>query len=231
MDEFPSYKVISYRSVTAANRGYSSRAVQRGEQAVIEITDLQRVLKELSKVNDETRKQFRRRFREIATPVQNEIKSGIRANRLGTPGRMRGFAKGPQPGRLTWGTGKPATSAIISMPRISTRKQGMAISKITVGSAATVIADMAGKSNRKTASEPRTRFYPYSRAKKGVRDHKITQKGSRKFIQNLDTTMGNRASRVVYPSAEKALPEARNEMSRTLDYMVTQVNRGLREAN
>jgi hypothetical protein len=231
MDEFPSYKVITYRTTSAANRGYSSRAVQRGEQAVVEITDLQKVLTELSKINDETRKQFRRRFREIGSEVQDEIKSGIRANRLGREGSMRGFRKGPVPGRLTWGTGKPATSAIISMPRISTRKQGMAISKITVGSPATVIADMAGKSNRKTASEPRTRIYPYSRSKSGTRSHKISKVGSRKFIQNLDTTIGNRASRIVYPSAEKALPAARAEMSRTLDYMITQVNRGLREAN
>lgn len=231
MNEFPSFKVVSYRTVSAGNRGYSSRTVRKGEQAIVEITDLQYVLKELSKINDETRKQFRRRFREIATPVQDEIKQGIRSNRLGTPGNMRGFKKGPQPGRLTWGTGKPATSAIISMPRISSRKQYLPISKITVGSPATVIADMAGKSNRKTASEPRTRIYPYSRSKKGERSHKITRVGSRKFIQNLDQTIGNRASRIVYPSAQEALPEARLEMSRTLDYMITDVNRQLRKAN
>ena len=108
MNEFPSFKVVTYKTVSAGNRGYSSRTVRKGEQAVVEITDLQYVLKELSKINDETRKQFRRRFREIATPVQDEIKQGIRSNRLGIEGRMRGFKKGPQPGRLTWGTGKPA---------------------------------------------------------------------------------------------------------------------------
>ena len=231
MNEFPSFKVVSYRTVSAGNRGYSSRTVRKGEQAVVEITDLQYVLKELSKINDETRKQFRRRFREIATPVQDEIKQGIRSNRLGTPGNMRGFKKAVVPGRLTWGTGKPATSAIISMPRVSSRKQYLPLSQITVGSPATVIADMAGKSNRKTASEPRTRIYPYSRSKKGERSHKITRVGSRKFIQNLDQTVGNRASRIVYPSAEKALPTARLEMSRTLDYMITDVNRQLRKAN
>ena len=144
---------------------------------------------------------------------------------------MRGFKKAVVPGRLTWGTGKPATSAIISMPRITSRKQYLPISKITVGSPATVIADMAGKSNRKTASEPRTRIYPYSRSKKGERSHKITRVGSRKFIQNLDQTIGNRASRIVEPSAQEALPEARLEMSRTLDYMITDVNRQLRKAN
>lgn len=231
MDEFPSYKTITYRTVTAGNRGYSSRSVSKGEQAVVEITDLQKVLTELSKINDETRKQFKRRFREIAQPVQSEIKQGIRSNRLGTPGNMRGFRKGPVPGRLTWGTGKPATSAIISLPRISTRKAGMAISKITVGSPGTVIADMAGKSNRKTATSARTRMYPYSRSASGERSHKITREGSRKFIQNLDMTIGNRASRIVYPSADRALPGARVEMGRTLDYMITEVNRGLRKAN
>lgn len=231
MDRFPSYRTITYRTVTAGNRGYSSRSVSRGEQAVVEITDLQKVLKELSKINDEAHKQFKRNFREIAKPVQSEIKQGIRSNRLGTPGNMRGFKKGPVPGRLTWGTGKPAASAIISMPRLTSRKAGMVISKVTVGSPATVIADMAGKSNRKTATSSRTRIYPYSRSASGQRSHKITREGSRKFIQNLDTTIGNRASRIVYPSAEKALPAARTEMGRALDQMVTDVNRELRKAN
>jgi hypothetical protein len=231
MNEFPSFKVISYRTTSAGNRGFSGRSTQLGSQAVLEITDIQNLLKELSKVNDETRKQFRKDFRRIAKPVQDEIKQGIRNNRLGTAGNMSGFKKKVIPGRLTWGTGKPATSAIISMPRITTRKAGMAISKITVGSPATVIADMAGKSNRKTASAARTAVYPYSGSPKGERSHKITRLGSRKFIQNLDQQVGGKASRIVYPSAEKALPEARNEMSMTLDSMIREVNRGLRKAN
>lgn len=231
MNEFPSFKVISYRTTSAGNRGFSSRSTQLGSQAVVEITDLQFLLKELSKINDETRKQFRKDFRRIASPVQDKIKQGIRNNRLGTTGNMRGFQKKVIPGRLTWGTGKPATSAIISMPRITTRKAGMAISKITVGSPATVIADMAGKSNRKTASAARTSVYPYSRSAKGERSHKITRIGSRKFIQNLDQQIGGKASRIVYPAANLALPEARDEMSMTLDSMIREVNRGLRKAN
>lgn len=231
MDEFPSYKTITYKTVTAGNRGYSNRSVSKGEQAVVEITDLQYVLKELSKVNDQARKEFRKRFREIGGEIQKEIKQGIRANRLGREGSMRGFKKGPQPGRVTWGTGKPATSAIISLPRISRRKNGLAIAKITVGSPATVIADMAGKSNRKTASKAYAGPYPYSRSKSGERSHKITRKGSRKFIQNLDMTIGNRASRIVYPSAEKALPAARVDMERAFNHMATEVNKNLRKAN
>ena len=231
MYEFPSYKVTSYRTTSAANGRISGRTTQVGYRASIEISDLQFMLNEMSKVNEEARKQFRRRFREITTPVQKKIQEGIRANRLGTPGNMRGFGKKVVPGRLTWGTGKPATSAIISMPRLTSRKDYLPISKIKVGSPATVIADMAGKSNRVTASKARTEIYPYSRSKTGERSHKITRQGSRKFIQNLDLTTSNKASRIVYPSAEKALPAARIEAEITLDYMANEVNRRLRSAN
>lgn len=230
MQEFPSYKVISYRTTSAANRGFSGKSTQTGYQAVIEISNLKQMLDELSKINEDTRKIFRRRFREIGTPIQTEIRDGIRANRLGTPGSMRGFGKKVIPGRVTWGTGKPATSAIISMPRLSTRKDGMPIAKITVGSPATVIADMAGKSNRATANKARTAIYPYSLSAKGERSHKISSVGSRKFIQNLDSKLGGKASRVVYPSAEKALPKARVEMELAFDFMANEVNRRLRSA-
>lgn len=230
MNEFPTYKVITYRTSTAASKA-QQRQTRLGTQATVEITNLQLLLKELSKVNDETRKQFRKDFRKIAEPVRDEIKKGISSNRLGIPGSMRGFQKKVIPGRLTWGTGKPANSAIISMPRITTRKAGMAISKITVGSPATVIADMAGKSNKVTGKKRRTDPYPYSLSPTGQRTHRITSVGSRKFIQNLDSTIGNRASRVVYPSAEKALPEAQKEMGLSLDDMVQKLNRELRKAN
>lgn len=230
MHEFPSYKVISYRTTSAANRGFSERTTQTGYQATIEVSNLKYMLDELSKINEDARKIFRRRFREIGQPIQKEIQDGIRANRLGVPGSMRGFGKKVVPGRVTWGTGKPATSAVISMPRLSTRRDAMPIAKIKVGSPATVIADMAGKSNRATANKPRTAVYPYSLSPSGQRSHKISRVGSRKFIQNLDATIGGKASRVVYPSAEKALPKARVEMELAFDFMANEVNRRLRSA-
>ncbi len=230
MHEFPSYKVISYRTTSAANRGFSERTTQTGYQATIEVSNLKYMLDELSKINEDARKIFRRRFREIGQPIQREIQNGIRASRLGTPGSMRGFGKKVVPGRLTWGTGKPATSAVISMPRLSTRRDAMPIAKIKVGSPATVIADMAGKSNRATANKPKTAIYPYSLSPDGQRSHKISRVGSRKFIQNLDATIGGKASRVVYPSAEKALPKARVEMELAFDFMANEVNRRLRSA-
>ncbi len=216
----------AYRTRVAANLGFSSRGVASGERAYLMITDYRELIRELNKVEKEMTKQLKNRFKEIARPVRDEIKREIP-----TRAPLSGMRKAVIPGRVTWGTGKPARSAIIRQPRTRRKGQHVPISQIMVGSPATIIADMAGKSNKETAKRNRTAPYKYSKSPSGFRTHRITAKGSRLFIKNLDDALGGRASRMVYPAAERKLDEARAEMQDALDYAATIVNNELRNVN
>lgn len=222
----PQIRRVSYTTRTAANAGFSSATRSRSEGAVLEITDWRMLLRELRKVDKEMERQLKRRFREIGGQVRNGIREQI-----STQPPLSGMRKKTIPGRVTWGQGKPAKSAIIRMPRTAKKGNNLPVAQIMVGSPATVIADMAGKSNRETAKRKVTAEYPYSRSSKGTRRHKINPIGSRKFINSLDNALGGRASRMVYVGAESKLDQARNEMQEAINYASAIVNKELRDVS
>lgn len=222
----PQIQRISYRTVSAANRGFSGRTSSQGEGAYILITDYRQLIRELGKVDRELVKQLKSRYREIAQDVRDEIKREI-------PSRppLSGMRKAVVPGRVTWGTGKPARSAIIRQPRSRAKGRNIPISQIMVGSPATIIADMAGKSNRETAKKKIAGPYRYSASPTGTRTHRINPVGSRKFINNLDRALSGKASRMVYPAAERKLDNARDEMQEALNYAAQIINNELRDVS
>lgn len=229
MREFPTVGQQRYTTYSAANRGYSQRVSQGSYKAVVELSDWRYLLSTISKLNKEIQKEMRKDFREIA----GEVQKGIRDNIENKP-PLSGMRKAKVPGRVTWGTGKPARSAIIRLPR-NAKKNYLPIAQVRVGSPATIIADMAGKSNAMTNSKARTLPYDYTIYRNGAairvkRDHAITKIGSRKFIANLDNRLNSRASRMVYPGAEKALPEARDKVQSTVAQVIDRVNRELRKS-
>jgi hypothetical protein len=229
MREFPTVSFQKYKTYSAANPGFSSRSVSKSEKAVVELSDWRYLIKELNKLNSELHKDMKKDFRRLAQDVQKGIKSEI-----STKPPLSGMAKAKVPGRVTWGTGKPARSAIIRLPR-NAKSNYLPIAQVRVGSPATIIADMAGKSNKATNSKARTAPYDYTIYRNGSpvrvqRDHAITKVGSRKFIANLDSRLNGRASRMVYPGAEKALPAAREEMQLLVVEVINRVNRELRKA-
>ena len=222
----PQIRRVSYTTRTAGNAGFSSASRSRAESAVLEITDWRLLIKELGKVEKEMERQLKRRFREIGGVVRDGIRAEIK-----TQPPLSGMRKKTIPGRVTWGTGKPAKSAIVRMPRGARKGKNVPIAQIMVGSPATVIADMAGKSNRETAKKKVTGIYKYSRSRSGERKHKINPIGSRKFINSLDSALGGRASRMVYVGAESKLDEARSEMQEAINYASAIVNKELRDVS
>lgn len=218
----PQIQRVTYTTRTAANKGFSSAFTQKGEGAYLLLTDYRQLLRELSKVEPELQRQLKRRFREIAEPVRDEIKRTI-------PSRppLSGMRKVVH-GRVAWGQGKPARSATIRLPRGKGKGQNVPIAQIMVGSPATIIADMAGKSNKETAKRRVTNLYKYSLSPTGERRHRINPIGSRKFIQSLDAALGGRASRMVYPAAERKLDAAREEMQEAINYASKIINREMR---
>lgn len=93
---------------------------------------------------------------------------------------------------------------------------------------ATILADMAGKSNRVTGKTKITKRYAYSRAKSGFRTHRINGQGEN-MIRALNAKAN--ASRFVWPGAEKSLPAVREEFQTVVDDVVLRVNAELERKN
>lgn len=217
-----------YTSRTRGLSGVAKGQTKTGYRAYIEISDYNWLIKSLGQVNDEARKEFKKNIRKASKSAADGIRKNIRSKGIGTR-NMRGFDPKVIPGRLTWGTGKPATSAIISAPRVNVKKSRLAVARIRVSSPATVLADMAGKTNAATNSKPRTDPYPYSLSPSGYRTHKITIRGSRAFIQNLNAKLGDTASRMVYPGVEQVMPQVINDYGEVIQNALNTIQRKVNE--
>lgn len=214
--------------------------VTKGGRSGLYLTDYNDLIRELNRVQPTVVKQLQKDYRQIAKPVQTAVKgaipatpptSGIHRNR---PGSSRsGFYPVAVPGRLTWGANyqnknKAVKSVLIKTPSPSRAKRSMAryktgvfsVARLAVDNAGVVLADMAGKSNKYTNKYSVTREYDYSLSKTGKRKHKINGQG-RAMIRAL----GGRASRYVWPSAERALPKAQAETKVVLGRAITVINR------
>ena len=192
-----------------------------GSQMVLSISDYRWLMKELNEITPKLSNQLRKDWRQIATPVKDRIKETIP---IRPP--LSGMRKQVVPGRVTWGKGKPARSAILKVADPRPKKNQFRIAQIVVGSPATVIADMAGASNKLTGKLKRTSEYAYSLSRTGFRTHKINGQG-KIMIDTLNARFGSGASRMVYPGAEKALGQARDEMIDSVNEAVKMINRNL----
>jgi hypothetical protein len=145
-------------------------------------------------------------------------------------------------GRVAWGTNyapggaarpKPFDSALIDVPRrLKSNKYGYTpIVRVVVGSPGTVLADMAGKSNKYTRAYEFTRPYDYMytiRGQKvaGKRQHRITTQGL-EMIANLP---GRKPSRYVWLGAEGEIPAARKKIDKSISKINTYINSQLRRS-
>ena len=196
-------------------------------RVALAFTDVQPMIQILGQIDREHVRKLRANAREIAKPVEDAVRRGIPS----TPPLLKGMTPRVVPGRLTWNTGFPANSTTIQTPRLVKKKKYNSIARVRTRSAALGLADMAGRSRAHMNKYEFTRPYPYSRSKTGERVHRITARGSYKFIRNLNAGRGvvkNSPSRYVWPSGEKALPLARYKMELVLDKYAAIVNARLR---
>lgn len=204
----------------------------------LEITNLDDVLRTLRSLDEDYYKQFRRDVKDIAMPVrdgiQRELRKFTRANPPLSGMRQVHF------GRVAWGTTyapagnprpKPYDSALIDVPRrLKSNKYGYRpIARIVVGSPGTVLADMAGKSNKYTRAYEFTRPYDYMytiRGQKvpGKRQHRITTQG----LEMISNMPGRKPSRYVWKGAEDKLPAARKAIDKSISKMNMYINLQLR---
>lgn len=194
-------------------------------------------MKVLVKLDKTYSSAMRVRFREIAKPVQDEVRKGI-PNKRNPP--LSGM-KQVHFGRLAWGSdygkgAKPSKSVLIQTPNTRKRKYrntDIAIARVQVLSPATVLADMAGRRNNSKARQGLTPKYDYMYTINGVKVpgkrqhtvkpwHFVSKISGGKFIKQTF------ASRFIWPSALKALPEVRRKVDAVITDANVRVNQLLR---
>jgi hypothetical protein len=176
--------------------------------------------KALYGIDKEQSFQLKKRFKEIARPIQRSVKQEIKD---GTKGKapMRGMLHG---GRTGWsrdyGNVGSAVSGAKRQPYDSVlveafnkpKRNQTGIARLRVRSAATVLSDLANKASGRTY----TRMYKIREfgGEEIMRNHIVTPKVVGQFLQNLkpiSKPSKRKKSRNVYPGFDKAYPEAKKE--------------------
>lgn len=223
--------VVTMTRVTPQNIG-GSAGVR------LEISNWNEIMKVLNKLDKDYVKELRRDFRDIAKPVQTAIRKAIPSKAKPPISGMRQVHFG----RLAWGSSfgsgaKPAKSVLIQTPSTRTKRarrfDTYAIARLQVGSPATVLFDMAGRKNYMRGRKGYTPLYDYmytinGNKVPGKRKHKVTPLA---FATGLSSATGGlqpRASRVIWPAAERALPEARARVDKKISEVNLKVNALLR---
>lgn len=199
------------------------------EKDAILISDYRAMIKIIRKVQPTIMADLKTNIREIAAPAQSAVKANIPA-----VAPLTGMIR-VHHGTKTWNYGSPAKSVLIDV-KTSGRpnsKGSITLGRLRVKSAATVIADMAGRSGAHVDKWATTRPYMYRSYKNGapvdyMRTHKINGQGAR-MIDKLNERKG-KASRFAWPAFESVQPElrakAKKSLSATLDFINGQLRKG-----
>lgn len=181
-------------------------SVSKSDRIEISFTDWRLFVRELRQVDAKLLKEFRAKATEIARPVEDKIKAGIRP----VP-PIRGMWPKTAPGRTAWDSFVPRDKTKIKADtRI--RKQGKSIVSVWAYSPAVAIADQARVGGR--GDGKLTRMYKYTNHPDGERQHRINGqgKGMVKALNKSHFVVRKSPSRYVWPSGEKAIPAVQARM-------------------
>jgi hypothetical protein len=198
-----------------------------GDFTVQEIRALQ---KKLKAIEPSLRTQFMRDIKEIAKEPNKSIKKAIPDE-----APLSGFTK---PGAtLKWGQAKSGSGAKSTTIRFRTQAGGRSLTTTLLGirlnSAATSVADMAGRSGRSIGKGYRQTGYskPIRRTyKDGSQSLEFRREATRKagnvFVRNLNQAIGNTASRMAWKAVEKDLPRLSRSVQFVIDKWAIRASRG-----
>ena len=183
-----------------------------GEYSVTDIRELQ---KRLRAIEPSLRTELVREAKAIAKPLESDIKTAI-----GTVQPLSGMLK--DQGRLGWGVGVPANKTLVQWRTAGGGKSlTTSLVRVKVQSPAVGLVDMAGRSGRYVGTG---RKNDNSSSSLQRRNHSPAK--GQALIRSLNQRVGGAASRVVWPAAEKSLPDVRAAIEAALRKAYARVSRG-----
>lgn len=198
--------------------------------SVQEIRALQKKLKE---IQPSLRTEFMREVKRIGKEPNDAIKNAI-PNDAPISGMSKPGAK------LQWGKvtkGAKSGGAKSTTIRFRTQAGGKSLTAtllaIRVNSAASSVADMAGRSGRYIGKGYRSSGYSkpirrtYADGSQSVEFRRqATRKGGEAFVRNLNKEIGNRPSRMAWKSVEKSLPQLSKDVQFVVNKWAVRASRG-----
>lgn len=205
-------------------------------RADIIVSDLKRLIRRLNQVEPGMAAVMRREWKEIVEPARANLSASIKS--AGIP--MRGFRKRGSPVSKTWNNRGQSSRVFTQMRagnRVIAQMRNQTILRLLVRNAATIIADMGGKTmSSRTPKGTKTDWYVYTNSrfantngpnsKPGFRRHTVTTQGDQMLL-NLRGWGRGGASRVAYPSVEKTLPRVRENLLANINEYIAFTNREL----
>jgi hypothetical protein len=197
------------------------------------VQDIRKLQKKLKQIEPQLRTQFMREVKQIAKEPQKAIRDAIP-----TTSPLSGMTK---PGAtLQWGKvskGAQSGGAKSTTIRFRTQAGGRSLTTTLVGirvnSAATSVADMAGRSGRyvgrgyKGSGYSRPIRRTYSDGAQSVEFRRqATRKAGTSFIRNLNAGLGQRPSRMAWKSVEKSLPRLSSDIQYIINKWAITASRG-----
>jgi len=185
------------------------------------VKDIRELQRKLRAIEPSLRTEFLREIKTIGKTPERAIKSAIPND-----APLSGMTK---PGAaLQWGKAKKGAGGAKSTTiRFRTKAGGKSLTTtllgIRVNSAASSVADMAGRSGRfvgagyKGSGRSRPIVRTYSDGSQSVSfTRTASKKSGQAFINNLNSSLSNRPSRMAWKAVEKDLPQ----ISKTIQYVV-----------
>lgn len=189
------------------------------------VQDIRNLQKQLKAIEPSLRTEFMREIKTIGKTPEKAIKNAI-DNEAPLSG-LNPSSKGRN-AKLQWGQTKNGKGGAKSTTiRFRTKAGGKSLTTtllgIRVNSAATSVADMAGRSRRYVGggykgsglSQPMVRTYADG-SQSVTFQRRATRKGGEAFITNLNKRLSNQPSRMAWKAVEKDLPQ----ISKTIQYVV-----------
>jgi len=189
------------------------------------VTDIRELQRRLKSIDPKLRTELLRNAKKPAEAIVTQVRPVINAVQP-----LSGMTRG----RLNWNESidakgkahKPDDLKIEFRTRSTGKSKITSLVRVRVASPAVTMADMAGRSNRwldagyKGTGYTHEYNYRYRNGETVTRRHKVNGQG-RKMIENL----GGKASRYVWPAAEKSIPAVKAQIEAVLRNAYDQINR------
>lgn len=208
--------------------------VQNATGTRFSVRDIRELQKKLKAIQPSLRTEFMREVKALGKAPDQAIKRAIRSEKP-----LSGMTEVRSPrATLIWGKVKKGRQGADSTTiRFRTAMSGRALTtsllSIRINSAATSVADMAGRSGRSVGagykgtgrSKPIRRTYADG-SQSVVFTRRATKKAGNAFIRNLNARFGNRPSRMAWKAVEKDLPKISKDVQYVVDKWAIRASKG-----